>query len=153
MSHQDHMTPPGSMLLERYAPTGDGGRWVALVAAGAALGAGALVVPALLPPDDAFNFLAVLVAMIAGVYLGFALTDGRVRAALTEELGIVFFAVVATMALSTREPIWLAGGLFGHAAWDAMHHRRGLDTSMPRWYVPFCIGFDVVVALYVVIRF
>jgi hypothetical protein len=114
------------------------------------LGAGTLIVPALLPADDAFNFLAVLVAMIAGVYLGFALTDGRFRAALTEELGIV---IVATVALSTREPLWLAGGLFGHAAWDAMHHRRGLDTSMPRWYVPLCIGFDVVVALYVVIRF
>ena len=153
MSHMDHATPPRSTLLERYAPTTDDGRWVALVVAGAALGAGTLVVPALLPPDDAFNFLAVLVAMIAGVYLGFALTDGRVRAALTEELGIVIFAIVATVALSTREPLWLAGGLFGHAVWDAIHHRRGLDTSMPRWYVPLCIGFDVVVALYVVIRF
>lgn len=153
MSRSDHGTISMSPPLERYAPTTDAGRWAALLIAGAVLGGAALVVPALLQPDAAFNFLAVLVAMIAGVYLGFALTDGRIRAALTEEVGIVIFAILATVALGTREPLWLAGGLFGHAVWDAIHHRRGLDTAMPRWYVPLCIGFDVVVAVYVLIRF
>lgn len=127
--------------------------WILVLVAGAVLGAVALIPPALLPDDVAFRLLAVLVAMIAGVYLGFALVDGRVRVAAIEEVGAVLFAVVAVVALSTGDARWLAGGLLGHAAWDAIHHRRGIDTEMPRWYVPLCLGFDVVVGVYVLLRF
>jgi hypothetical protein len=55
------------------------------------------------------------------------------------------------VTLSTREA--LCRRALRSRRVDAMHNRRGLDTSMPRWYVPLCIGFDVVVAFYVVIRF
>lgn len=127
--------------------------WVVALAAGAVLGGVTLIIPALLSDRDAFSFLAVLLALIAGVYLGYAIQDGRPRAALTEEVGIVVFAVLATVALSTGDAVWLAAGLFGHALWDAVHHPRGIDTAVAWWYVPLCIGFDVVVGVYVLLRF
>lgn len=85
--------------------------------------------------------------------MGFALLDGRPSAVAVETLAIAAFAVVATTTSSTMDARWLAGGLLAHAGWDAVHHRRGIDTTMPGWYAPFCIGFDVVVASYVMIRF
>ncbi len=30
---------------------------------------------------------------------------------------------------------------------------QAADTAIPRWYVPRCIGYDVVVAVYILIRF
>jgi hypothetical protein len=134
----------------------DLGTWsgqAAVLAAGAALGAAILVIPAFLSAPDAFGFLAVLLGMIAGVYLGFALQDGRVRAFRTEYVGIVAHGALATIALVTESAAVLAGGYLGHALWDAVHHPRGLDTVIPRWYVPLCIGYDVVVGAYVLIRF
>lgn len=126
--------------------------WLAVVALGGVLGAGTMVIPALLSSDDAFGFLAVLLAMIAGVYLGFALQDGRVRAFRTEYVGIVAHGALATIALATGSAWVLAAGYAGHALWDSVHHPKALDTVIPRWYVPLCIGYDLVVAAYILIR-
>ena len=69
-----------------------------------------------------------------------------------EQVGVVFFAVLATVALTIEEPMPIAAGWLGHAVWDVLHPHP-MTTSMPSWYSPFCIGFDVVVAAYLVIRF
>ena len=120
--------------------------------AGVILAAATLVIPILLEDRAAFGFLAILLAMIAAVYLGFALADGRARTFAIECAGIVLFAGVATIALVTEEPVVLALGYFGHGLWDAAHHRRGLDTAMPWWYVPACLGYDLVIGIYVLLR-
>jgi hypothetical protein len=87
------------------------------------------------------------------VYLGFALSDGRQSALGIEWVGLVLFMALATVAL-VRESAWLlAAGYLGHGVWDAVHHRREIDTAMPWWYVPACLGYDAVVAIYVLIRF
>jgi hypothetical protein len=59
-----------------------GGRqgWIVAALGGAVAGAVTLVVPALLSSQDAFGFLAVWLGVTAGVYLGFALQDGRSQA-------------------------------------------------------------------------
>ena len=44
-------------------------------------------------------------------------------------------------------------GYLGHGLWDLIHHGRGVDVRMPWWYVPLCLGYDTVVAIYVLIRF
>ena len=117
--------------------------WLTVLAIGALLGVATLIIPILLPADHAFGFLAVLLGMIAGVYLGFALQDGRIRAFRTEYVGIAAHGALATIALATGSALVLAIGYAGHAAWDAIHHPKALDTSIPRWYVPLCIGYDV----------
>ena len=127
--------------------------WIMALVLGAVLGAITLIIPALLAARDAFGFLAIWLGAIAAVYLGFALSDGRQAALAIEWVGLVLFMALATVAL-VRESAWLlAAGYLGHGLWDAVHHRRGIDTAMPWWYVPACLGYDAVVAIYVLIRF
>jgi hypothetical protein len=132
-----------------------GGRngWLAALVAGVIFGGVTLLIPSLLSRDTAFGLLAILLGMIASVYLGYALNDGRLRAFQAEYVGIVAFTALATIALARHSALLLALGYFAHGLWDLIHHRRGVDTRMPWWYVPLCLGYDTVVALYVLVRF
>jgi hypothetical protein len=132
-----------------------GGRsgWLAALAAGVILGGVTLLIPSLLARDTAFGLLAILLGMIASVYLGYALNDGRLRAFAVEYVGMVVFAALATIALARHSAVLLALGYLAHGLWDLLHHRRNVDTRMPWWYVPLCLGYDTVVAVYVLVRF
>jgi hypothetical protein len=46
----------------------------------------------------------------------------------------------------------LAAGYLGHCLWDLVHHRRGIDTAMPWWWVPACLGYDAVIGAYILLR-
>jgi hypothetical protein len=132
-----------------------GGRsgWLAALVAGVIFGGVTLIIPSLLARDTAFGLLAILLGMIASVYLGYALADGRLRAFQVEYVGMVVFAALATIALARDSAALLALGYLGHGLWDLLHHRRNVDTRMPWWYVPLCLSYDAVVAIYVLIRF
>ena len=132
-----------------------GGRsgWLAALAAGVILGGVTLLIPSLLARDTAFGLLAILLGMIASVYLGYALADGRLRAFQVEYVGIMAFTALATIALARHSALLLALGYLAHGLWDLLHHGRGVDIRMPWWYVPLCLGYDTVVAIYVLIRF
>jgi hypothetical protein len=56
------------------------------------------------------------------------------------------------LSLTLNEPLFLVGGYVGHGLWDAIHP-HAVDTRMPWWYVPMCIGFDFVFGIYILIRF
>jgi hypothetical protein len=127
--------------------------WVTALVAGALFGGVTLIIPSLLSRDTAFGLLAILLGMIASIYLGYALGDGRLRVFQVEYVGMVAFAALATIALAEGSAVLLALGYFGHGLWDLMHHRRGVDTRMPWWYVPLCLSYDAVVAIYVLVRF
>jgi hypothetical protein len=132
-----------------------GGRsgWLAALVAGTVLGGATLLIPSLLSRNTAFGLLAILLGMIASVYLGYALADGRLRAFQVEYVGMVIFAALATVALAQGSALLLALGYLGHGLWDLLHHRREVEVRMPWWYVPVCLGYDTVVAIYVLIRF
>jgi hypothetical protein len=132
-----------------------GGRsgWLAALVAGVIFAGVTLLIPSLLSRDTAFGLLAILLGMIASVYLGYALADGRLRAFQVEYVGMVAFAALATVALARHSAPLLALGYLGHGLWDLLHHRREVEVHMPRWYVPVCLGHDTVVAIYVLIRF
>jgi hypothetical protein len=132
-----------------------GGRngWVSALVAGAMFGGLTLIIPTLLSRDTAFGLLAILLGMIASVYLGYALGDGRLRAFQVEYVGMVAFAALATIALAQGSAVLLALGYLAHGLWDLVHHRRGVEVRMPWWYVPLCLSYDTVVAIYVLVRF
>ena len=132
-----------------------GGRsgWLAALVAGVIFAGVTLIIPSLLSRDTAFGLLAILLGMIASVYLGYALNDGRVRAFQVEYVGMVAFAALATIALARDSAVLLALGYLGHGLWDLIHHRRGVEVRMPWWYVPLCLSYDTVVAIYVLVRF
>lgn len=146
--------PPGRTLPLPGVIAG-GGRtgWIAALIAGAVMGGLTLVIPSLLSDEAAFGFLAILLGMIGAVYLGFVLIDGRMREFQIEYVGLALFTALATVALAAEEALVLAVGYLGHAVWDAIHHPRAVHTVVPWWYVPLCLGYDVVVAVYVFVRF
>ena len=145
--------PARSLPLPAAMTRGGRSGWLAALVAGVIFGAATLIIPTLLSQDTAFGLLAILLGMIASVYLGYALADGRLRAFQVEYVGMVVFAALATIALARHSAVLLALGYLGHGLWDLLHHRRGVEVRMPWWYVPLCLGYDTVVALYVVARF
>lgn len=58
-----------------------------------------MAVAMLLPRTMALNLLAVILGVTAGVYLGFAVLDGRARELGIEVAGIIFFAAFAVLGL------------------------------------------------------
>ena len=146
--------PVSERLIPIPRVVNEGGRRGFLVAilVGAALAVPFLIVPAFFSDEVVLNFFGVLLGVVASVYLGFALSDGRYKSLNFEQMGIIVFTVLATVAITKDKPLLIAAGFFGHALWDALHPHP-LSTTTPRWYGPVCIGFDVVVAVYLFLRF
>ena len=57
------------------------------------------------------------------------------------------FVVVAFLALHGNHQL-LAAGYVGHGVWDAVHGPL-LHAALPAWYAPMCLGFDWVVAIWI----
>jgi len=99
----------------------------------------------LLLSETASYFLAAgILSLIAGIYVGFAVIDGRMSRMLLEGAVALAFTVFAMFTLSTA-PVWLVAGYFAHGVWDAIHHSPLFDTQFPRWYIPACAIYDLIV--------
>jgi hypothetical protein len=92
---------------------------------------------------------ALSLPLIAAVYIGFAVADGRSRV-IAVEVGIVgAFVVVA--AAGVTGPAWLLVlGLAGHGFKDLWQHRRQYVANT-RWWPPFCLVVDWVAAAILVV--
>lgn len=98
-------------------------------------------------PQQASELLAAgILALIGGIYIGFAVVDGRISRIALETFVAVLFAVFA-MTLLALAPVWLAADYIAHGIWDAAHHSPLFDTHFPRWYIPACAVYDVIVGL------
>ena len=83
-------------------------------------------------------------ALIAAVYIGFSVADGRGRVIAIEISVAGFFVVVAAMSVSGSA--WLlALGLAGHGLKDLWQHRTHFVRNT-RWWPPFCATVDWVAA-------
>ncbi len=92
---------------------------------------------------------AVLLAVIAGAYGGFAAKDGRVSAVLIELGGILVFGLLAVVGL--REAMVLAAGYLAHGLWDLAHHRPGPQADLPGWWIPLCVVYDWLVGVFLAV--
>jgi hypothetical protein len=115
---------------------------------GVAVGVGSLAPHAFLAPEVSLGFAAVLIALIAGIYFGFAVVNGSPRQQMIEFNVSGLFAVSGLLGL-LYWPILLPLAYFGHAAWDLAHHNRSRLSlvSIPQWYVPWCIVIDVIIGV------
>lgn len=110
------------------------------------VGLGSLAPHFFLPPQASLGFAAVLVALIAGIYFGFAVINGSPRDQFVEFSVAGAFAVVGLLGLLVW-PILLPVAYFGHALWDFAHHNRARLSlvAIPQWYVPWCVVIDVII--------
>ena len=88
--------------------------------------------------------------VIAPVYIGFAVADGRTRVIVSETGVAAAFIVVAAAAI-TASPWLLVVGLAGHGLKDLWQHRTQFVANT-RWWPPFCMVVDFVVATVIAIE-
>ena len=131
-------TPPQSTLQRLFA----GGRapliWGALwgvIQAAAPLGFWWL---------DAATVYGMSIALIAAVYIGFAVADGRPTVIAVETTVAGAFVVLA--AAGVTGSAWLIViGFVGHGLKDLWQHRSHFVANT-RWWPPFCMTIDFVAA-------
>ena len=116
------------------------------VLSGIAVGVATLAPHVLLSPEGSVGYAAVVVALIAGVYFGFAVMNGSPRDQVVEFNVTGLFALAGLLGLLVW-PAVLPIAYFAHAVWDFAHHNR-LQlplVAIPAWYVPWCVVIDVIV--------
>jgi hypothetical protein len=99
---------------------------------------------------DSATVYALGLAVIAAVYVGFAVADGRPKVIAVESSVAFAFVVVAATAV-TGSPWLLVIGLAGHGLKDLWQHRSHYVANT-RWWPPFCMVVDWVVAAIIVVE-
>jgi len=91
---------------------------------------------------------AVGLVVTALIYVGLAIFNGARTWIPIELAGVAIFAVFAWLGLK-KSGWFLAAGWALHPLWDAGLHVYSTQF-VPRWYIGGCIGFDLLVAAYIV---
>ena len=99
---------------------------------------------------DAATIYALGLAAIAYVYIGFAVADGRWIVVAVESGVATAFVIIAAAAI-TGSPWLLVIGLAGHGFKDHWQHRSHF-VSTTRWWPPFCLVVDWVVATVIAVE-
>jgi hypothetical protein len=98
---------------------------------------------------DPATVYALSLTLIAAVYIGFAVADGR-PAVLAVESGVAGVFVVLA-AIGVTGPAWLLVlGFIGHGLKDLWQERRHYVANT-RWWPPFCLVVDCVVAAILIV--
>lgn len=93
---------------------------------------------------DPATVYALGLTVIAPVYIGLAVADGRGTVIAVESAVAGVFVVLAAAAVTG--PAWLlVVGLFGHGLKDLWQHRTHFVANT-RWWPPFCLVVDFVAA-------
>lgn len=93
---------------------------------------------------------ALIITLVAAVYVGFAVADGRKHVIAVECSIAAAFAIVAATAVSAT-PWLLVAAYAAHGLKDLWQLRRRFVTGT-RWWPPFCVTVDWFVALIVTIE-
>ena len=94
--------------------------------------------------DRAYYPLVLVVT--ASYYVLFAVMGGSMTALLIELFVMTAFVAVAIVGFKFN--VWLVvAALAGHAAFDLVHGFFITNPGMPAWWPPFCLTYDVVLAV------
>jgi hypothetical protein len=99
---------------------------------------------------DASTVYALGLALIASIYIGFAVADGRASVIAVETSVAALFVVVAAVAV-TGSAWLLVVGLVGHGLKDLWQHRHQF-VATTRWWPPFCLVVDWVAAAIIAVE-
>ena len=92
-------------------------------------------------------FAGVALAAVAGVYLGFAVADGRPSGIAIQGVTMLAFAVVAYVGVEEGSTTLIGAGWIAHGLWDAIHHEHRGPTEVRTWYPPFCATADLAIGI------
>ena len=102
--------------------------------------------------DGGNRLFAAGLVIAAAIYVIFAVVAGEWDWVGIESLGVALFSVVAVVGRGRREWLLALGWLI-HPLWDlGLHHFFGVSMFAPAWYVWGCLGFDVVVGAFLLVR-
>jgi hypothetical protein len=94
---------------------------------------------------DPATVYALGLSLIAAVYIGFGVADGRTKVLAVETCVASAFVVIAAVGVAGSG--WLlVAGLAGHGLKDLWQHRTGFVANT-RWWPPFCATVDFVAAV------
>jgi hypothetical protein len=99
---------------------------------------------------DTATVYALGLVVIAPVYMGFAVADGRLNVLAVESGVASMFIIIAATAI-TGTPWVLVVGLAGHGLKDLWQHRTQFVANT-RWWPPFCLVIDWVVAAIIAVE-
>jgi hypothetical protein len=99
---------------------------------------------------DTATVYALGLAVIAAVYIGFAVADGR-PTVLAIESGVASGFIIIAAAAITGSSWLLVVGLAGHGLKDLWQHRSHFVANT-RWWPPFCLVVDWVVAAIIAVE-
>jgi hypothetical protein len=111
---------------------------------GVAFGLAQAATPLLFWWLDTSTVYAIGTVVIASVYIGFAVADGRPKVIAVESGVALGFVILAAVAV-TGPPWLLVAGLAAHGLKDLWQHRTHFVANT-RWWPPFCMTVDWVVA-------
>jgi hypothetical protein len=93
---------------------------------------------------------SVCIALIAAVYIGFAVADGRTNVMIVETTIAAAFLVVALVGVTASAWV-LVAGYAAHGAKDLWQHRTQFVAGT-RWWPPFCAAVDFIVAAVIAVE-
>jgi arylsulfatase A-like enzyme len=115
--------------------------------AGVTLALGLVAVARRRSPSDERRVYAVALLVAAAIYvLGAMIQNVSIG---IEIAGLALFGFAAWIG-NERSMGLLGMGWLAHAGWDAWHLVGNLQSPVPDWYAVLCLGFDLVLAAYLV---
>jgi hypothetical protein len=126
------------------------GLWLA---AGVVLGLVFFRLARRLGPRGERAVLALALLIVAAVYPALAAGAGAEDWLVPEIVAALAIAALAVLGWA-GSPLWLSGGWALHAAWDSpVHLVSSAAAFVPEAYVLACVGFDVVLAAAIYLRY
>src|SRR3954469_6523373 len=99
---------------------------------------------------DSAVVYALGLAVIGAIYVGFAVADGRVKV-IAVETSVAFSFVIIGAAALTGTPWLLVVAFVRHGLKDLWQHRTRFVANT-RWWPPFCMTVDWVVAAIIAVE-
>lgn len=96
--------------------------------------------------DHAFWRSGLVIAAL--IYIIFLLFERNWSWLPIEIGGVILFGIFAMLS-KKYSLLWLGIGWIGHIGWDLLIHPGGHPGYVPEWYPGACLGFDIVIGVYV----
>ncbi len=93
------------------------------------------------------SFYPLLLIFMALQYLLFSVIDSNKEVIIGEGLVITIILVLSVSGYKINQ-WWLVTGFAAHSLWDYFHNAIIHNQGVPSWWPEFCLGYNVLIALY-----